>query len=245
MPYCNTRGYFSASQHSSLGFVDTSSDHVLGLQGIVVCTIAKVGEKWIQKQDANFTLVYLSTIDEFCKESAALGRGVHPRDARSSQVEREEAVWRIPIGDLYYGIGSYTEHRTAKCGRTMEELHAEYARFLQMTRDIVNMRPEESSCDEFAALEHARANNCMPYMLATAKMRRRRAFLIEAGYVGMGPGLMTVGDAVVIFAGAEIPHILRRTSDKHWEYVGEAYCDGIMDGEAWVGNKELESFYLV
>lgn len=72
----------------------------------------------------------------------------------------------------------------------------------------------------------------------------RRLFVTDTGYVGLGPSHMGVGDAVVIIAGASVPHILRprdsplrpegcygNPSSCPWSYVGEAYCDGVMDGE--------------
>ncbi|RYP69839.1 hypothetical protein DL771_005850 [Monosporascus sp. 5C6A] len=79
----------------------------------------------------------------------------------------------------------------------------------------------------------------------------RRLFLTERGYVGLGPEHMEKGDAVVVLLGSSVPHILRPDGDAvvgssqtnvgqegkvssvepRWLYVGEAYCDGIMDGE--------------
>ncbi|KAI1147923.1 heterokaryon incompatibility protein-domain-containing protein [Nemania diffusa] len=72
----------------------------------------------------------------------------------------------------------------------------------------------------------------------------RRLLLTDTGYVGLGPCHMEVGDAIVVIPGGSVPYILRsraisRSSDHgstsrgalSWEYIGEAYCDGIMDGE--------------
>ncbi|RYP82890.1 hypothetical protein DL770_005497 [Monosporascus sp. CRB-9-2] len=81
----------------------------------------------------------------------------------------------------------------------------------------------------------------------------RRLFLTERGYVGLGPEHMEKGDAVVVLVGSSVPHILRpdvetnavvgslqtnvshegkvSSAEPRWSYVGEAYCDGIMDGE--------------
>ncbi|RYP49258.1 hypothetical protein DL769_011100 [Monosporascus sp. CRB-8-3] len=81
----------------------------------------------------------------------------------------------------------------------------------------------------------------------------RKLFLTERGYVGLGPEHMEKGDAIVVLVGSSVPHILRpgigtdavvgssQTNVGHaskissieprWSYVGEAYCDGIMDGE--------------
>ncbi|KJZ71086.1 hypothetical protein HIM_09505 [Hirsutella minnesotensis 3608] len=63
----------------------------------------------------------------------------------------------------------------------------------------------------------------------------RRLYRTKTGYVGVGPAQMTPGDSVVVFHGGTVPHVLRgpeREDDESWTYLGEAYCDGIMDGEA-------------
>ncbi|TGJ84869.1 hypothetical protein E0Z10_g3935 [Xylaria hypoxylon] len=73
----------------------------------------------------------------------------------------------------------------------------------------------------------------------------RKLFLTETGYVGLGPGQMQVGDTIAVIPGSTVPHVLRpqasrlefpdhHDSDQNvplWSYVGEAYCDGIMDGQ--------------
>lgn len=70
----------------------------------------------------------------------------------------------------------------------------------------------------------------------------RRVYRTEKGFVGMGPTHVRAVDAVAVFHGGTMAHVLRRCEDEDqdedededatWEYVGEAYCDGIMDGEA-------------
>lgn len=87
----------------------------------------------------------------------------------------------------------------------------------------------------------------------------RRLFLTARGYVGLGPTHMDKGDVVVVLGGSSAPHVLRPCGDvqiipegdgtvlssqentsgeigsvganANWSYVGEAYCEGIMDGE--------------
>ncbi|KAJ8131733.1 hypothetical protein O1611_g1889 [Lasiodiplodia mahajangana] len=59
----------------------------------------------------------------------------------------------------------------------------------------------------------------------------RKLFLTDTGYVGLGPSHAGVGDAIAVIPGSSVPHILRPLNVSSWTYVGEAYCDGIMDGE--------------
>jgi hypothetical protein len=84
-------------------------------------------------------------------------------------------------------------------------------------------------------------------ILRLESMRGKRPFLSQSmGYVGMGPGHARPGDAVVLLPGAETPYVIRSRPDSglnHYEVVGEAYCDGIMDGEAAGG--PLVDIFLV
>ncbi|KAI1747605.1 heterokaryon incompatibility protein-domain-containing protein [Xylaria castorea] len=87
----------------------------------------------------------------------------------------------------------------------------------------------------------------------------RRLLLTDTGYVGLGPCYSKLGDVIVIIPGGSVPHILRpQTSSKSrnrglgnqnmawWSYVGEAYCDGVMDGELMAGeNNATKEFKIV
>ncbi|KZZ96803.1 heterokaryon incompatibility protein [Moelleriella libera RCEF 2490] len=80
----------------------------------------------------------------------------------------------------------------------------------------------------------------------------RRLYRTASGYVGMGPGQMKPGDAVVVFHGGTMPHVLRVMNNTDlteectiWKYVGEAFCAGIMNGEALAESRTERSFVLV
>ena len=72
----------------------------------------------------------------------------------------------------------------------------------------------------------------------------RKLFLTDTGRIGLGPNHVKPGDEIVVIPGSTVPHVLRpwgspkSPDDKprdhsapQWSYVGEAYCDGVMDGE--------------
>ncbi|KAL1599795.1 hypothetical protein SLS60_007600 [Paraconiothyrium brasiliense] len=59
----------------------------------------------------------------------------------------------------------------------------------------------------------------------------RRPFVTSGGYLGLGPKDMRKGDIVVVVSGAEVPLILRELPEGGYKLVGEAYVDGVMDGE--------------
>jgi hypothetical protein len=83
-----------------------------------------------------------------------------------------------------------------------------------------------------------------------AKQAGRKVYRTQKGHVGIGPGFAKPGDALVILFGSTVPHVLRREMDetdvpKPWAYIGESYCDGIMNGEA-IGqfSAEQDTFVL-
>lgn len=54
-----------------------------------------------------------------------------------------------------------------------------------------------------------------------------------------------MGDVVVVFKGARIPYLVKPAEvERRFQFIGEAYCDGIMDGEV-VEMGTAEEFYLV
>ncbi|KFA69869.1 hypothetical protein S40285_08985 [Stachybotrys chlorohalonatus IBT 40285] len=83
-----------------------------------------------------------------------------------------------------------------------------------------------------------------------AKQVGRKVYRTQNGHVGIGPGCVKPGDAIVILFGSTVPHVLRKEVDetdvqKPWAYIGETYCDGIMNGEA-IGqvSAEQDNFVL-
>ena len=51
--------------------------------------------------------------------------------------------------------------------------------------------------------------------------------------MGLGPAGAEVGDLVVVFFGGQVLYVIReREEEGEWEFVGECYVHGRMDGEA-------------
>ncbi|KAI0543894.1 heterokaryon incompatibility protein-domain-containing protein [Xylaria curta] len=62
-------------------------------------------------------------------------------------------------------------------------------------------------------------------------VKKRRFFVTEKGYFGLGPGETRVGDKVVLLQGGPVPIITRPGEPS--SIVGESYVRGIMEGEAF------------
>jgi hypothetical protein len=72
---------------------------------------------------------------------------------------------------------------------------------------------------------------------------RRRLIFTKTGYLGLAPENVQPGDRVVILMGGQLPFVLRPV-DRHHLLVGEAYVQGIMDGEAMERQRHDELFRL-
>jgi hypothetical protein len=65
--------------------------------------------------------------------------------------------------------------------------------------------------------------------------RGRSLLLTKEGAFSLGPIYTRSGDIVAIILGCQFPLVLRPSSGGRYGIIGEAYCDGFMDGEALLG----------
>jgi len=76
------------------------------------------------------------------------------------------------------------------------------------------------------------------------RVGRKRLFVTEGRYLGLGPASMREGDGVWVLPGAGAAFILRKVDvtddeDVRCNFIGEAYVHGIMNGEA-VDGKDVQ-----
>lgn len=67
-------------------------------------------------------------------------------------------------------------------------------------------------------------------------MENQAFFITKSGYIGIGPLKTQPGDQVWVFHGGNVPFVMRRTGEEKRDcpqlrLVGDAYVQGIMDGE--------------
>ena len=65
----------------------------------------------------------------------------------------------------------------------------------------------------------------------------RLPFVTKKGHLGLGSDGVRQGDAIAIIEGSQVPFVLRPLGKGRFNLVGEAYVDGIMDGEAAEASK--------
>jgi hypothetical protein len=75
----------------------------------------------------------------------------------------------------------------------------------------------------------------------------RSLFWSHDGYLGLGPIDVKLGDRVCIFFGGEVLYLLR-PSRGTFQFIGECYVHGLMDGEAYAllddGSHTVENFVI-
>ncbi|EUC29241.1 hypothetical protein COCCADRAFT_40367 [Bipolaris zeicola 26-R-13] len=62
-------------------------------------------------------------------------------------------------------------------------------------------------------------------------LTKRILITTKTGYLGLAPIMIHAGDVVAILLGSQIPILLRPVGDNRFQFVGECYVHGLMDGE--------------
>lgn len=74
------------------------------------------------------------------------------------------------------------------------------------------------------------------FLMAAAFTCDDRAFvMLENGHVGLAPTSAQVGDIMTVFLGCWSAMVLRPIQNDRYKVVGEGYCQGVMSGEALLG----------
>ncbi|KAI0397903.1 hypothetical protein F5Y17DRAFT_254452 [Xylariaceae sp. FL0594] len=120
-------------------------------------------------------------------------------------------------------------------------LYASWSRARRMRRkmNLQNADSDESVLMRVGGISMAdvRSEEWNEYTANLLRNAGRRVFATDNGFVGLGPESLGVGDVVVVAKGGSTPLALRCCDSVNsgvglrWRYVGEVYCDGVMDGE--------------
>ncbi len=244
--------FAACGAHTSVEHLATQDPMVLGLGGWEVDVIEEValGEAWEEMGwDAGRYVGFFGQVDALVRvgEVRVKNKGV-PRFYKGNKERWEEARWRVPTGDLYWTAGGKGLKRMTGAGRVRYEECVETVRLLdecgRLANDEAGRRLEEWGFDGRLQQGEVGAD----YRESMKYMKGKRPFLTREGYLGMGPAGVQAGDVVVVFCGGRIPFVLRprglQGGEKRFELVGEAYSDGVMDGEVAEAGARSD-FYLI
>lgn len=114
----------------------------------------------------------------------------------------------------------------------------------------LNIRPSHKSVEKVGLDPNVSLGPDMNVLTTNMlKNLRRRLYRTRTGYVGLGPAEIETGNSLVIFHGGTTPHILKKLDTQHgvdeYQYLGEAYCDGLMDGEVFEDDTKSEQMFVL
>lgn len=125
-------------------------------------------------------------------------------------------------------------------GQTLETLSQEVN--VGLEQPPINLR----NASDFMDLSHTCDNSFLARFRDTTAIMERRLVVTDRGYVGMAPSHAERGDVICVILGFSVPVVLRRRDStnkageakqlkKSWtetyEFIGECYLHGFMDGE--------------
>ncbi|KAM7197138.1 hypothetical protein V8F33_005797, partial [Rhypophila sp. PSN 637] len=231
----------------------TTDNKVFGVQGIIVDEIVCTGEVWQGNGDATLdsNTFDVTLVNSYFQEVDALCRLSSPEEKVQKDMEYVNDSWamRIMLGDVIE-----PNSRPRRFGREdVPPMHQllEVASVLKSLRQATNEgneRAREHLLDKVRAIDRKRVTPASSLFTSRLDvMTAKRPFRKNLnGYVGMGPHLAQPGDVVVLLCGARMPYMLRPAPDHgvgYYQFLGEAYCHGIMDGEA--SHLPVTDIYLV
>jgi hypothetical protein len=166
-------------------------------------------------------LTYLSHIKSLCMTSAAKNKGIYETSQRQA-----ESFWRIPIGDV-------EQMSTFDLCRATSSFFKGYRKFFHDCEAYEQLKLISSLAEARALFEQWDDDEAISvwYKSRMNEMRNKRPYLSKNGYVGMGPVTTIPGDVITVLIGARVSYMLRSNGQGRFAFLGEAYCDGIMDGE--------------
>lgn len=114
----------------------------------------------------------------------------------------------------------------------------------------VNIRPSHESVQKIGLDPNVSLGPDMNILTTNMlKNLRRRLYRTRTGFVGLGPAEMEAGNLLVIFHGGTTPHALKQLDTQRgveeYQYLGEAYCDGLMDSEIFEDNTKSEGMFIL
>ncbi|KAH6687766.1 heterokaryon incompatibility protein-domain-containing protein [Plectosphaerella plurivora] len=207
----------------------------LGLRGYTVDVIEEVGEEWERHWHGDYRFQSFATDMRRLHTISMNRKGV----TILSEKRRSEAIWRVPLVDM--GRDGLNNPLFSRLGVTADMVEQQFEAF-ETTCELMNSEDEE-----YDAALLAQAKDMMllanRYRMDMDNVIGMRPYVTQAGYLGMAASGSVPGDLVVVFKGSKVPHVVR-PSEQDYTLVGEAYCDGFMDGEI-VGQSAVENFVLV
>ncbi|TVY13033.1 Heterokaryon incompatibility protein 6, OR allele [Lachnellula arida] len=243
---------FAAAGNSLAQFEFLNDGYVLKAAGFVVCTIASVGIPFKQKVHPRFIEPALHAFHEWWNLFASA------RPESSSLPAQAAFARAISCGDWMFEDEGVYENKLRAIFELSGSILADDdvmpidtppAQSLSGSVSSLMIENENQNEIDIEELDDERSDKEQRAVIINASitMNRRRLFISQTDILGLCPWNATVGDVICVLLGCRFPVILRPVEGKY-RLVGEAYVDGLMNGEAMAllekGRYKLEEFEI-
>ncbi|KAH7174235.1 heterokaryon incompatibility protein-domain-containing protein [Fusarium flagelliforme] len=135
-----------------------------------------------------------------------------------------------------------------KKNTSVETYSEKYMQFYDNTQ-MPQTPPEANAAREKALEETYKVGLDMSWLQTVLATYCERRFVVtDSGHMGLAHHEVLEGDVIAVVMGMHWPVVLRERDDGGYRFVGDAYCHGVMNGEALTGivdgSEEGEVFTL-
>ncbi|KAM7192656.1 hypothetical protein V8F33_008267 [Rhypophila sp. PSN 637] len=192
--------------------------------------------------DTEETLALTNEVRKFCYEKGITEDETIIRTCLMDDITLHGICART--NSTFLGIAQKT-FRGQEC--IEDDLKPEDMELLSRYEDLSDEIPIENRQDmSQIQLQFAMFSWELQYKVAASFRRGKRTlFVTDDGRLGLGPSYMQKGDFIAILFGHAAPVILCPVEGDRCSFVGDAYIDGVMDGEAIKDGVTKENFKIV
>jgi Heterokaryon incompatibility protein (HET) len=226
---------YHASGKSSSRFISCNEalEGILTIKAMFVGKLAELGATWkggwredFDEKQAN---VLFTEVISFLQKSTIFNK---PGEA-------DKVSWRIPVGDIEWNEIGVNRRATEKSFRECQNM-MKYVRYrLSSKAYMQDVLAQKQKVFEMPSI--------MSYMGSMLDMHDVKPFLSEdafGGFVGLCPSEAQPGDEIFIPLGSHVPLVFRKDVDGFYLVIGDAYVQGLMDGEALELNLQVQDVRL-
>ncbi|KAK5988067.1 Heterokaryon incompatibility 6-like protein [Cladobotryum mycophilum] len=150
---------------------------------------------------------------------------------------------------IYQGLSDFIEDVVGLCVASARVYFAAFHIKFRRRFSKVNVRVSQERGEQVGLDPNVSFGPDMSAFIGNLlRNKGRKLYRTGTGFLGVGPVQMKEGDSVAVFHGGTVPHLLRPMEDGNdeiWEYLGEVYCDGIMEGEALQAGIGVEQDFVL
>ncbi|KAK8064963.1 hypothetical protein PG997_011710 [Apiospora hydei] len=201
-------------------YVISIDGNVLSLSGIVVDQASKVGSqapgRILTNEDEELQ-AWRTDMESILRQWRSLLPAQQIYEHTTEPIIR--AFWRCVLADLRQGM----VHPTYDPGRPTRLDENER----QQLEKVLGHREHISTLLSFWA-SFCKLQFRQPRLI---EQFSRRFFVTTNGFFGLGPPWLQHGDTICLLQGGLFIYAVRSLANGCWQYIGECYVHGIMDGE--------------